>query len=166
MNQRASSPDVDALWQETVAATEASKARRAQLEFVSEPDPEETTLKLVSEDETPAPARSAWRERLIDGERGLRHALRSECTLLGYAVAAAVTAMAAGVLQVPTLQLVIIGFVAVQAVLVELGRIAVREMTERTHKAASIATAASLLAAFTAAATIAVILGLRFANAF
>lgn len=110
--------------------------------------------------------RAAWRQRLIEAERGLSHAIRSESTLLGYVVAIAVTSLAAGVLQVPVLQLLAIGFLAIQAVLVELIRIAIREMTHPTHKAAHVAAAASIMAASIAIGASTVILGMRLAASF
>ena len=115
---------------------------------------------------TSVQGRAPWRQRLIEAERGLAHALRSESTLLGYVVAIAIASLAAGILKVPGLQLVVIGCLAVQAVLVELIRIAIREISGTSHKAAHVAAAASILAAGVALGATAVILGTRLLHAF
>lgn len=96
-------------------------------------------------------SRAPWRERLIEAERGMAHALRSESTLLGYTVVIATAMLAAGILKVQGLQLVAIGFLAVQSVLIELIRIAIREAAGPSSKASQVASAASILAASVAA---------------
>lgn len=168
---------VESLMRETVAVTDLlarsrDRAEKLGLRIVEQSvTPGELAanadlpISNVIELQTMSSCRAPWRQRLVDAERGLAHALRSESTLLGYVVVIATASLAAGILQLPGLQMAVIGFLAVQAVLVELIRIAIRELAGEGSKATHVAAAASILAASVAAGATLAIIGTRLLGA-
>lgn len=166
---------IDVHMQRTLAATEASRQRQQKLTIQPKLRVLDATDKatvetafdgsdILANDE--AQDRAVWRQRLVDAERGFTHAIRSESTLIGYTVIFGVASLAAGVLAVPGSQLLMLGFVFVQAVVIELVRIAVRELSQGQTKAEHVATAASLITATLAVTTAAVILCHRLLDTF
>lgn len=170
---------IDVHMQRTIAATEASRQRQQKLATqpklrvldatdkatdIANVDTAFGSSDALANDE--AQDRAVWRQRLVDAERGFTHAIRSESTLIGYTVIFGVASLAAGVLAVPGSQLLMLGFVFVQAVVIELVRIAVRELSQGQTKAEHIATAASLITASLAVTTAAVILCHRLLDTF
>lgn len=168
-----SSPNVEALLKETLEATAASRRRSVEQEESANSNTERVAsigLRVVSEDSStdrkPRDMRPQWRQRLVEAEHGFAHAFRSESTLVGYAVVIATVCLAAGILKVPGLHLIGLGFVALQAVIVELIRIAIRETSGPGCKSSHVAAAASILAAMVAGAVALGLLASRITQAF
>ena len=122
------------------------------------------SLRLFDADD--APRRPAWRQRLVDAERGFSHSFRSESTLTAYFCAAGAGLLMAGVLRVTAIEGAVLLVAFTQAVFVELGRIAVREMTTREAKAHRVMATASVMAAVTGLAVAALTLGRRLLEAW
>ena len=139
--------------------TDARRATLPPAELGSEYEEadDRPVLRVYSED---PPRRAAWRRRLIDAERGFAHSVRSESTLTAYLCAAGACLLAAGVLRVTAIEGAVLTLAFVVAVAVELGRIAVREMTDDpADKPHSVMATGSVLAAFAGLAVAAMVLG-------
>lgn len=122
------------------------------------------SLRLFDGEEPPR--RPAWRQRLVDAERGFSHSFRSESTLTAYFCAAGAGLLMAGVLRVTAIEGAVLLVAFTQAVFVELGRIAVREMTTREAKAHRVMATASVMAAVTGLGVAALTLGRRLLEAW
>ena len=110
--------------------------------------------------------RPAWRQRLIDAERGFSHSFRSESTLTAYCCAFGAALLMAGVLRISAMEGAVLLIAFSQAMFVEFGRIAVREMTTADSKPHRVMATASVMAVACGLCVAALTLGRRLIEAW
>ena len=146
--------------------TRAAEGPSVMSGFADDRGPARPQLRLFEEAAEPPARRPAWRQRLIDAERGFSHSFRSESTLTAYLVAGGAAMLAAGVLRAGAVEVSLLVVALGQAVFVELGRIAVREMTDPDGKPHRVMATASVLAAASAFTAAALTLGGKLVGAW
>jgi len=123
----------------------------------------------VAPSETPEPRRAAWRQRLVDAERGFAHGFRGDSSFFVYGFAGTACVAASLVLGVPLVEWVVLLLAVTLVVSIEMLNQTVKTVVEGlpdpdprlVRKAKRLGTAATFVAIAGAGTTVLLVLGRR-----